>query len=171
MDTWVISDTHFWHENILNFKQKDGTKLRVFNSVQDMNEVMVRNWNAVVRPDDKVYHLGDVGFSSFARIKEIFDRLNGRKVLIKGNHDAFKLSQYQQLFKDVRAYHVLDKVLLAHIPVHPLSLGRWKGQVHGHLHALVVPDNRYLNVSVERTKYTPVNFHEVRKYFEGLDKG
>ena len=95
--TWLISDTHFWHENILNFEQKDGTKLRIFNSVHDMNEVMVINWNAVVRPDDKIYHLGDVAMASFSRTKEIFDRLNGRKILIKGNHDNLKLSQYQQI--------------------------------------------------------------------------
>lgn len=168
METWLISDTHFGHENILNFEQKDGTKLRSFETAGEMDEVMVRNWNTVVKPDDKIYHLGDVGFSSFARIKEIFDRLNGRKILIKGNHDRFKLSQYQQIFSDVRAYHVLDGILLAHIPIHPLSLERWKGQVHGHLHNLVVPDSRYLNVSVERIKYTPVNFHEVKKYFEVL---
>lgn len=169
METWLISDTHFGHENILNFEQADGTKLRSFETVGEMDEVMIRNWNAVVKPDDKVYHLGDVAFAKFAYVQEIFSRLNGRKVLIKGNHDTwFKLSQYAQLFKDVRASHVLDRILLAHIPIHPLSLERWKGQVHGHLHNQVVPDNRYLNVSVERIKYTPINFHEVKKYFEVL---
>ena len=169
METWLISDTHFGHENILNFEQKDGTKLRSFSSAGEMDEVMIRNWNAVVKPDDKVYHLGDVAFAKFAYVQEIFSRLNGQKVLIKGNHDNwFKLSQYAQLFKDVRASHVLDGILLAHIPIHPLSLERWKGQVHGHLHNLVVPDSRYLNVSVERIEYTPINFHEVKKYFEVL---
>lgn len=169
METWLISDTHFGHENILNFTEEDGTKLRSFSTAGEMDEVMIRNWNAVVKPDDKVYHLGDVAFAKFEYVKDIFSRLNGRKVLIKGNHDNwFKLSQYSQFFYDVRAYHILDKILLAHIPVHPLSLERWRGQIHGHLHNRVVPDQRYLNVSVERIKYTPINFHEARKYFEAL---
>lgn len=166
MEIWLISDTHFWHENILNFKEPNGDLIRSFNSVQDMNEVMIRNWNSVVKPDDKIYHLGDVGFSNFVRLKEIFDRLNGNKILIKGNHDRLKLSQYAQIFKDVRAYHILDKFLLAHIPIHPLSLERWKGQIHGHLHTRVIPDSRYFNVSVERIKYTPINFNEIKKYYE-----
>lgn len=168
METWLISDTHFGHENILNFAQKDGTKLRYFSSVGEMDEVMIRNWNAVVKQDDKVYHLGDVGFKNFSEIKKIFDELHGRKILLKGNHDNFKLSQYAQIFADVRAYHVLDKILLAHIPVHPDSLGRWQGQVHGHTHSNSLPDPRYFNVSVEVIEYTPVNFNEVRAYFEAL---
>jgi calcineurin-like phosphoesterase family protein len=169
MNTWLISDTHFGHENILKFQKKDGTLLRNFESIYDMNEVIVRNWNSKVKPEDKVYHLGDVNFCSFTILKEIFNRLNGTKVLIKGNHDNYlKISQLQQLFKDIRAYHVLDNILLAHIPIHPLSLERWKGQVHGHLHDLTVPDLRYFNVSVERINYTPINFNEIRNYFEAL---
>lgn len=169
METWLISDTHFGHENILKSKQEDGSLLRDFSCAGEMDEHMIRNWNAVVKPDDKVYHLGDVAFCKFGKLQEIFGRLNGRKILIKGNHDRFKLSQYQQIFSDVRAYHVLDKIALAHIPVHPLSLDRWKGQVHGHLHNRIVPkDKRYYNVCVERTKYTPVNFNEIRKYYEAL---
>lgn len=170
METWLISDTHFGHENILKFKEEDGTYLRYFDSVGEMDEQLIKNWNSLVKPSDKVYHLGDVAFAKWNYIQEIFTRLNGTKVLIKGNHDNwFKLSQYAQLFKDIRASHVLDKILLAHIPIHPLSLNRWKGQVHGHLHNRIVPDDpRYYNVSVERTKYQPVNFHTIRKYYEAL---
>ena len=168
MNTWLISDTHFYHENILNFKTSAGVALRTFNDIHHMNEMMVLNWNAVVGYEDKVYHLGDVAMASFTRTKEIFDRLNGRKILIKGNHDNFKLVQYQQIFHDVRAYNILDGILLAHIPIHPDSLGRWKGQVHGHLHSNNVPDKRYFNVSVEQINYTPINFNMVKKYFDKL---
>lgn len=170
METWLISDTHFGHKNILGFEKKDGTKLRpYFNDIHHMDDTLISNWNAVVKPDDKVYHLGDVGFKSFTKVKEIFDELNGRKILIKGNHDNFKLSQYAQIFADVRAYHILDKILLAHIPVHPDSLGRWQGQVHGHTHSDNLSDPRYFNVSVEVIEYTPINFNKVRKYYELLN--
>lgn len=169
MNTWLISDTHFFHGNILTFKKSNGDKLRDFHDVSHMNDCMEFCWNGVVMPEDKVYHIGDVGFSNFTMLKKLFDRLNGRKILIKGNHDNLKLSQYQQMFDDVRAYHVLDKILLAHIPIHPLSLERWRGQVHGHLHSNTVPDKRYLNVSVEQINYTPISWGEVDKYFKELE--
>ena len=57
---WVISDTHFQHNNILNFKGNDGLPFRMFNDVQEMNEIMIQRQNEVVRPGDKIYHLGDV---------------------------------------------------------------------------------------------------------------
>ncbi len=168
MKTFLISDTHFGHANILNFKRADGEVLRKFHDVHHMNEYMINAWNQVVNEGDKVYHLGDVGFTSFTKLKEIFDRLKGTKVLIKGNHDNFKMSQYAQIFKDVRATHALNGIVLSHIPIHPYSLDRWRGNVHGHLHSNVISDPRYLNVSVEQINYTPIDFNTVEKYYENL---
>ena len=163
---FLISDTHFGHTNILSFLKKDGTKLRHFNSVEEMDETLINNWNSVVSKEDKVYHLGDVNFCSFTKLKEIFDRLNGTKVLIKGNHDdKLTLNQFSQLFKDVRAYHILDKYILSHIPIHPESLYRWKANIHGHLHNNIIDDPRYINVSVERINYTPISFEEIRNNY------
>lgn len=166
MKTFLISDTHFGHANMLNFTNSDGSKLRVFDNVSHMNDVMIDNWNKTVSEEDKVYHLGDVGFKSFSALKAIMDRLNGKKILIKGNHDNLKLSQYSQMFADVRAYHVLDGMMLSHIPIHPGSLSRWKSNIHGHLHNNVLEDTRYFNVSVERIGYTPIDFEEVRSVFK-----
>ena len=164
MKTFLISDTHFGHANILTFKNQDGTNLRPFSSLEEMNETLINNWNSVVSNEDKVYHLGDVLFTK-KWLDLILPRLNGTKVLIKGNHDNLKLSQYQQYFKDVRAYHVLDKFLLSHIPVHPESVSRWTVNIHGHLHNNVLQDDRYLNVSVERINYTPVDFEYIRSLY------
>jgi calcineurin-like phosphoesterase family protein len=150
----------------LGFKRKDGTPLRDFPSIQEHDETLIQRWNSVVGVDDKVYHLGDVGFKNSTALAQILQRLNGTKVLIRGNHDNLKLSLYAQYFKDVRSGHVLDQILLAHIPIHPDSLGRWKGQVHGHTHANNLPDKRYMNVSVENINYTPIDFEEVREYFK-----
>lgn len=165
MKTFLIADTHFGHTNVLSFLKEDGTKLRPdFYNIYHHDEVLIENWNSVVGVNDKVYHLGDVGFKSFSQLQAIFNRLNGTKVLIKGNHDNFKLAQYAQLFKDVRAYHVLDKYILSHVPIHPESLSRWKANIHGHLHANVLKDPRYINVSVERINYTPINFEEIHEH-------
>lgn len=167
--TWLISDTHFGHRNILTFKTFDGKierSLRDFKDVDHMDWTMVANWNKVVGPEDKVYHLGDVAICTWNHLHPILSSLNGRKVLIKGNHDTLKLSQYAQHFYDIRGYHILDGILLAHIPIHPESLSRWKGQVHGHLHANKMKEPFYMNVSVEQINYTPIDFEEVKKYFD-----
>jgi len=165
MKTFLISDTHFGHANILTFKNEDGSPVRSFASLEEMNETMIDNWNKTVGKEDKVYHLGDVLFTK-KWLDLILPRLNGTKVLIKGNHDTLKLSQYQQYFKDVRAYWILDKFILSHIPIHPESLSRWKANIHGHLHGNSLEDSRYKNVSVEVINYTPVNFEEIRSSYE-----
>ena len=133
--TFIVSDTHFSHSNILTFLNPDGSRLRSFDSVEEMDELMIENWNKVVKPNDRVYHLGDVCFK-FAHLQAIIPRLNGYKnaVLIKGNHDELKPHQYLQYFKDIRACSIIDKFILTHIPIHPDSLGRCKANIHGHLH-------------------------------------
>ena len=167
---FFCSDHHFYHQNILTFKRDDGTPLREFQDVNHMNEVMVQRHNERVRPNDKVYFLGDVTMSRNARGLEILGRMNGEKVLIKGNHDLCKPQQYLQYFKDIRGSHQFDGMVLTHIPIHPDSLARWGLNVHGHLHYQVVrlplsqiPDRRYYNVSMERINYTPISLEEVKK--------
>ena len=164
---WLISDTHFGHGNVLTFKREDGSPLRDFKSVEEMGETMVERWNSVVGKNDRVYHLGDVVINR--KYLPILDRLNGRKVLVKGNHCIFKLSDYAKYFDDIRAYHKLDNFILSHIPIHPDSLARWcDGNLHGHLHSNRVMlngeiDKRYFNVSVEQINYTPISFEDVKK--------
>jgi calcineurin-like phosphoesterase family protein len=166
--TFLIADTHFGHANILTFLRQDGSPLRGgFHNIHHHDEVLMENWNNVVKPEDKVYHLGDVGFKNFEYMKRVFDYLNGTKILIKGNHDNLKLSQYAQMFKDVRATHTLDKFVLSHIPLHPDSMYRWIANIHGHVHANSLASNQYVNVSVEAINYTPVNFEEIRERFNG----
>ncbi len=168
---FFCSDHHFYHQNILTFKRDDGTPLREFQDVNHMNEIMVQRHNERVRPNDKVYFLGDVTMSRNARGLEILGRMNGEKVLIKGNHDLCKPQQYLQYFKDIRGSHQFDGMILTHIPIHQDSLARWGLNVHGHLHYQVVrlplsqiPDRRYYNVSMERINYTPVSLEEVKKH-------
>lgn len=170
--TFIVSDTHFGHTNICKFARADGTPLRPWDDVSEMDEDMVNRWNATVRPNDKVYHLGDVVINRKAL--PILSRLNGDKVLIKGNHDIFKIHEYLAYFRDVRAYHVMDNMLLSHIPVHPGSKGRFRANVHGHTHSNVVtdengiPDPWYIPVAVEHTNYAPISFEVIRKKADEL---
>jgi calcineurin-like phosphoesterase family protein len=106
-----------------------------------MDEALVKNWNEVVRPADRVNLLGDVVINR--RCLVTLGRLNGRIRLVKGNHDIFKLADYLPYVDDIAAYHVAKgenggKVIMSHIPIHPESLGRFGVNIHGHLHAHVV---------------------------------
>lgn len=159
-DIFLIADTHFGHKNILGFQNYDGTRVRPWDDVKEMDEAMVERWNSVVRLYDKVYHLGDVAIAKSSL--DIMRRLNGRKVLIRGNHDIFKLGDYAKHFYDIRGSHKLDNFIMSHMPIHPESVARWcKGNIHGHLHNNVLGDPRYLNVSVERINYTPIAFEDI----------
>jgi calcineurin-like phosphoesterase family protein len=170
--TFIVSDTHFGHANICKFLNADGTKLRPWDSPEEMDEYMVKAWNEVVRPKDKVYHLGDVVINR--RCLPTVGRLNGDKVLIKGNHDILRIHEYLEYFRDVRACHVMDNMLLSHIPVHPGSKGRFRANVHGHTHSNVVlhedgtPDPWYIPVSVEHTDFRPIPFENIRKIADEL---
>lgn len=176
---FLVSDTHFGHAGVCRFTREDGSKLRPWDDPSEMDEEMVRRWNDTVRPNDKVYHLGDVIINR--RCFPTLARLNGDKVLIRGNHDIFRDTEYNQYFRELRAYHVMNNYILSHIPIHPDSKGRFDGNIHGHLHANLVmkargvdvrtgeilysnePDPWYTNVCVEHTNYTPILFEHLLK--------
>jgi calcineurin-like phosphoesterase family protein len=169
---FLVSDTHFGHAGVCRFLREDGTKLRPWNNPDEMDEHMVKVWNETVKPTDKVYHLGDVVINRKAL--SIMHRLNGDKVLIRGNHDIFKDEDYRQHFRELRAYHVMNGMILSHIPIHTESLGRFGVNIHGHLHynrvkiqkhagATPVIDPRYHCVCVEQTDFRPILFEDVIK--------
>lgn len=173
MTLWLISDTHFSHANILTFTDAAGVRIRPeFDNVTQMDEAMIDRWNAVVKPSDHVYHLGDITMLRGAarrQVEPLLRRLNGHKRLVLGNHDLNSAEWYLQFFEKVMAIRVLDNWALTHIPIHPESLGRFKGNIHGHLHANRVmlsphhPDLRYRNVCVEHTAYAPVALEAVTR--------
>lgn len=165
---FVISDTHFSHRNILTFK-KMGSPIRDFSNAEDMNMYMVERWNSVVGEGDTVIHLGDVVFAQDGF--EYLSMLNGKKILVMGNHERHRLEQYTEHFDKIKAYWEIGDVLFSHIPVHPRELSRWSANCHGHLHTEQVMledgeiDPRYLCVSVEQWNYTPVPIETVMEIF------
>jgi calcineurin-like phosphoesterase family protein len=180
---FLVSDTHFGHTGVCRFMREDGvTKLRPWDDPAEMDEEMIRRWNDRVRPSDKVYHLGDVVINR--RALPTLARLNGDKVLIRGNHDIFPDTEYVQYFRELRAYHVMNGMILSHIPLHEASLGRFGTNIHGHLHANRVKkargvdartgeilysneiDTRYWCACVEQTDFAPILFEDAIKRIE-----
>jgi len=176
---FLVSDTHLGHQGVCRFMRSDGvTKLRPWDTAEEMDEAMVKAWNERVKPTDKVYHCGDAVINR--RALKTLGRLNGDKVLIRGNHDIFRDDEYREYFRELRAYHVMNGLILSHIPVHESSLGRFGCNIHGHLHANRVMkargvdaktgevlygneiDPRYFNVSVEQLPdFAPMLFEHV----------
>jgi calcineurin-like phosphoesterase family protein len=163
--TWLYADPHLFHNGVCQFLRADGTKLRPWDNAEEMSEWMISEYNKLVSPEDRVYILGDVAMNRKALDRSL-PRLGGRKILVKGNHDTDKLSYYAQHFDDIRAYVVKKGFIMSHIPIHPASLGKWKVNIHGHLHYQSVMDgglepwnpvdDRYVCVSVEHTEYRPI---------------
>ena len=186
---FVISDTHFGHTNSWEkFKLPNGDPLRPFTSTEEMDETMVERWNAVVRPQDTVYHLGDVVINkkSLHHVK----RLNGKKRLVRGNHDIFRDTDYRDAgFESLYGVRVfVGQFILSHIPLHPECItNRFRVNIHGHLHnnrvmrwvkdesAIIGTkfdginiystkqeiDPLYMSACVELNDYTPVSFDEM----------
>lgn len=157
--TWVIADTHFGHQNMCTFTNYDGSKVRPWDTAEEMDKALLANWNERVKDEDRIYVLGDVAMHR--RHLHILDHLKGRKVLVRGNHDMEKLSVYAQYFDDVRGIVVKKGFVLTHVPVHPNCLTRWGINIHGHLHANRIDDPRYVCVSVEQTGFAPVDLQDI----------
>lgn len=162
---FLISDTHFGHAKILTFEKPDGTLMRPeFSCVEEMDEFMVQEWNKVVYPSDKVYHLGDVAM--YKRDLPIMARLNGHKRLVRGNHDDHPMKLYTPYFDEIYGSRILHDLMLSHIPLHPESVKKNYWCVHGHVHNNVPQGHfgpRFYNVSVEHTGYRPLALEDVRQ--------
>lgn len=159
MTVFVISDTHWHHKNIIEYSN------RPFSSLEEMDEVMVQNWNKVVKPQDKVYHLGDVYMPKKQEKSDwLFSRLNGTKVLILGNHDVGKDQVLLKWFKRIYAYRFLPdfRVTLSHVPIHVDSIQRRTLlNIHGHTHEKGSPEGPYRSACVELINYTPIAIEEL----------
>lgn len=173
-DIWLISDTHFQHENILGFTDKDGKLIRgdLFSSVEEMDEYMITQWNRYVKPGDKVYHLGDVFMGNKDTFLQKWKRLNGQKRLILGNHDDAKFFAKHELVAKIDVWRMFPEfgMILTHIPLHEsvLKEGRFRNfsgtvlNVHGHIHQNPAPSPQHHVVCVEQIDFTPIHIEDIR---------
>lgn len=187
---WVISDTHFNHANMLKFTDWTGNLTRPgFRDVEHMDEMMMDNWNSVVKPGDKVYHLGDVvmGPAPVQWMEKNFTKLHGKKRLVIGNHDNIGMMAGYGWFEKIMLWRPFMEfgLLFSHVPLHPGSLLRpksdvgdtpvdkdnmdaWRSvvNVHGHIHSNPSPQGPYHCVCVEQTNYTPINIEEIANAYK-----
>jgi len=165
---FLFSDTHFDHENIIRYCN------RPFSSIREMNQVLVENWNNVVKNTDTVFFLGDLSYGKKSRPEKYWwEKLNGEKIFITGSHDNghdiktfnHKVLQYKnKLFYLVHDPHDA-----------PYDWEDWV--VHGHIHnndlinfPFINGKEKRINVSAELVNYQPLNIEKLFKMnFELFD--
>ena len=166
---YFISDTHFHHSNIIKYCNIP------FKDINEMNETIISNWNSIITKDDVLYHLGDFCLSNDDEIKSIFNRLNGSKILIRGNHARKSVKFYENIGFEVLTHApiVLDeyKLMLSHVPLPDVKIKDGYINLHGHIHNKKISDdypknyseNRHINLSVDSTDFKPVSLGEINK--------
>ncbi len=155
LKTYVISDTHFNHANIIKYTT------RPFKSVDEMNDVLIYNWNQAVGPRDEVIHVGDFAFGSRESAEKIINQLHGYKILVLGNHDRSAKSMQEMGFDEVYTEYRRrvrgQDVLFFHDP--ELCTQEYDLYVHGHTHSHLVlhpTDLDIRNACVEAIHYKPI---------------
>jgi calcineurin-like phosphoesterase family protein len=174
MKTFFTSDTHFFHTNVIKFCN------RPFGSVEQMNDVLIKNWNTVVSEEDHVWFLGDFSFGKPDPTKDVLRQLKGVKHLIVGNHDRIgRCDQlfnrdWQEFFVDSHDYYRLKtpkgKFVLCHFPFSSWERGYYN--LHGHWHSLEGYKNKYKqwDVGVDANNYTPLLLEDAIKRAEAGEK-
>lgn len=185
MTTWFTSDTHFGHKNILKYCPE---RLKYCTDVSHMDRAIIDKWNNRIKPDDIVWHLGDVCFSGDEHIQSILNELNGRKRLIIGNHDNRRTwSKWQSLGFEFVLNAAQIKIdgqncWLSH---YPYSEGFWKvlfkrfhyddryinrklkndgcWLLHGHIHDTWRTKDKMINVGVDAWEGNPVSESTIMK--------
>lgn len=170
MTTYFISDTHVGHAGMMSERMG---RPRPFRSVEEMDEALVANWNNRIRATDRVFHLGDFAYGcSLAHARSVFDRLNGHRTLVRGNHEARgeKLA-WEGGIHDVLRLSVQDRGMpqpvdlwlshYAHLSWPDLHRGRI--HLYGHSHGSIPPTSRSCDAGVDCWDFRPVTIPEIQE--------
>ena len=148
---WLVSDLHFSHKNIVKYSTNRKNELNLDENDNEMlkkhDEALIRRWNYTVKKHDTVYILGDFSFANTDETRKILEKLNGKKHLIRGNHDAYckgldnyfeSVSQIKEVTFKKTVYPFLDEnmhCVMCHFPMIAWNR-RMHGaiMVHGHCH-------------------------------------
>lgn len=164
-NTFCIGDNHFFHKNIIKYEN------RPFDSVESMNEEMIKRWNSVVNNRSKVIIFGDWIFGSKQNIESIAKQLNGHKILILGNHDSYSPAYYQSIgIEEVSNYPIIinDFIICSHEPLY-INSNMPYINLYAHVHSNEMYKTISANsacLSAERWDYTPVKLSKVLKKIE-----
>lgn len=164
---WFTADQHFGHENIIAYAK------RPFKNIKEHDAEIIERHNAVVKPGDVVFMLGDftmAGHRYHDKVTKMVKKLHGKKVLILGNHDRFYPKQYLTMgFQEVHTALGYKEFYMIHDACMRVT-ERFKSVkiLCGHIHQCWKSANNALNIGVDVWNYTPVSLEKVRSCFEGF---
>jgi calcineurin-like phosphoesterase family protein len=184
---WFTSDLHFGHAGAIKYCN------RPFETVEQMNAELVRRWNFLVHPDHTIYVLGDLALCRYRDFAPIGEKLNGKKILIRGNHDSYSVGQYErcgfQVYEELKMKFAGSTVRLSHFPY---ALPWWKrpwaykselrfmdrrppripGEIllHGHTHGTKQTRPNMIHVGVDAWAYYPVADRDVERLINSIKK-
>lgn len=161
---FFTADQHFGHKNIIKYCN------RPFESVEEMDQVIIDRFNEVVSEGDEVIHVGDLTLARGKQVSRYVDRLNGRNTFLKGSHDYWQAKASRGLFPDILETKVEGQVIVAchyAMRVWPKShYGAW--QVYGHTHGDLPPQGKQWDVGVDNNDFYPVSFDQLKEIMEDL---
>lgn len=168
-NVFFIGDTHFNHVGIFKF----GIRTK-FKNLEEHDRYIINRINSVIGKRDILYHVGDVTMGTDPDIlKRTIGKCNGRKILVKGNHDHYPISEYIKYFDDILGTVKYKEFWLSHFPIHPQEFYKRIVNIHGHIHdplKMIKNDKRYICVSPEfLNDYTPISLDEIRKICKDRD--
>lgn len=132
---WLISDTHFNHNKEFVYKE------RGFESIEEMNEAIIERWNKIVKPNDTVYHLGDVILGKLEAGLPLVKSLNGHIKLALGNHDTpQRVAAFSEFFDEIQfGYRLKVGKKMLYLSHYPMLTGNFDNSktysIHGHTHS------------------------------------
>lgn len=163
---FYTSDTHFSHKNIIRYCS------RPFASIDKMDEAMIGNWNAVVGPDDDVWHLGDFALADPGKIRNFVRRLNGRIHLVWGNHDSPQVRALDCWASSSAYEEIKDQgqfLVLCHYKFAVFNKSHYGAiQLYGHSHGSLPGNDQQIDVGVDCFKFTPVTLDEIKEALKTL---
>jgi calcineurin-like phosphoesterase family protein len=183
MSYHFTADLHVFHKNIIKYAR------RPFNSVEEMNDTILNNWNSQVKPGDNVYILGDISFGHHEETEEFIKKLNGNLFLVRGNHDRIlrgPLTQYFEWVRDLAEIlipdnehpHEKQKIILCHYAMkvwNQSHFGSW--HCYGHSHGTMPddPNSLSMDVGMDCNNFFPFSYEQIKermklKTFKPLDR-
>jgi len=169
-DTWLISDTHFFHANIAEYCSRPA----------GWQDLIIENWNRWIRPDEIVFHLGDLALGKKENAEALIPKLNGKLFLMRGNHDRRGVAFYHgfgiTLVKDPFRMETNTglNLVFSHRPIVPLPpVPPGLLNLHGHIHNNPAPGlgPRHVNLSIEVRQYRPWRLGDVLQPFRADPNG
>lgn len=168
---WYTSDTHFWHQAIIDYCNRPFRTLDGHFDVGGMNAELIRRWNERVAPEDTIIHLGDFSFGSREQQREIASRLNGHKVIVLGNHDpsAARIldAGFDEAKREMRLADGPYLLYLRHKPNEEFERTEFDFHLCGHVHEKWRRRGKIINVGVDQWDYRPVSIGELVTSPEG----